>query len=192
MPAPLLVHFLGVPTGPYRVLAQRAVAGTGLPLTEAVSVQEGAPPIAAKSSWCLRGVTSHQRYTQRHEADGLRSAQAGLGRPEATHAALIPIKKSAAWWELAQDERRAIFEDRSRHIADTLQYLPAIARRLHHARDLAEPFDFVTWFEFAPQHASAFDELLGKLRASEEWQYVEREVEVRLVRSADQVTATTT
>ena len=40
-----------------------------------------------------------------------------LGRPEATCAALIPIKKSAAWWELTQEERRQIFEDKSHHIA---------------------------------------------------------------------------
>jgi chlorite dismutase len=43
--------------------------------------------------------------------------QAPLGRREATFAALIPIKKSAAWWELTQEQRRAIFEDKSRHIA---------------------------------------------------------------------------
>jgi hypothetical protein len=36
-----------------------------------------------------------------------------LGRPEATLAALIPIKKSVARWVLAQDERRAMFKERS-------------------------------------------------------------------------------
>ncbi len=92
--------------------------------------------------------------------------QAGLGRPEATCAALIPIRKSEAWWSMAQDERRAVFEDRSRHIALSMKYLPAVARRLHHARDLGEPFDFLTWFEFAPEHAAAFDDLLAELRAS--------------------------
>jgi hypothetical protein len=95
---------------------------------------------------------------------------------------MIPITKSAAWWELAQDERRAIFEDKSQHIAATLRFLPAIARRLHHGRDLGEPFDFVTWFEFAPEHSGLFDDLLGLLRATEEWRYVEREVELRLTR----------
>jgi len=66
-----------------------------------------------------------------------------------------------------------------------LKYLPPVARRLHHCRDLAEdpPFDFLTWFEFAPQYASAFDELLVELRASEEWCYVDREVELRVSRS---------
>jgi hypothetical protein len=107
---------------------------------------------------------------------------APLGRAEATLAAMIPIRKSEAWWALAQDERRAIFEDRSGHIASTLRFLPAIARRLHHSRDLGEPFDFITWFEYAPAHAPLFDELVGLLRSTEEWTYVEREVDVRIER----------
>jgi chlorite dismutase len=95
---------------------------------------------------------------------------------------LIPIRKSDAWWELAQDERRAIFEGRSAHIAIGSRYLPAIARRLYHGRDLGEPFNFLTWFEFSPQDAGAFDDLVGRLRETEEWRHVAREVEVRLSR----------
>jgi len=57
----------------------------------------------------------------------------------ATFAALIPIRKSEAWWSLAQDERRALFEETSRHIAIGMEYLPGIARRLHRARELGEP-----------------------------------------------------
>ena len=112
------------------------------------------------------------------------AVQESLGRPAASHAALIPIRKSAAWWQLTQDERRAIFEQSSRHTAIGLRYLPAVARRLHHCRDLGEdePFDFLTWFEFAPADAAHFDELLAALRATPEWDFVEREVEVRLER----------
>ena len=60
-----------------------------------------------------------------------------------------------------------------------MDYLPAIARRLHHCRDLSEsePFDFLTWFEFEEKHTAEFDKLLARLRASEEGKYVEREVE---------------
>jgi chlorite dismutase len=183
MANPLRVHFLGGTAGRFRVLDARAIVGEPLPPVSHVEVRE-APTLAEPAhSWLLRGVTGHQRYVERAEGAALRAVQAGLGRPEATHAAFIPIRKSAAWWELAQDERRAIFEDRSHHIAATLKYLPAVARRLHHARELGEPFDFLTWFEFAPQHAGMFDDLLGLLRASEEWSYVEREVELRLLRS---------
>ncbi len=65
-----------------------------------------------------------------------------------------------------------------------MKYLPAIARRLHHCRDLAEPeaFDFLTWFEYAPTDESAFEDLLAALRASQEWTYVDHEVDIRLVR----------
>jgi chlorite dismutase len=106
-----------------------------------------------------------------------------LGRPESTRAALIPITKSEAWWDLAQDERRRIFEESSHHVATGLEYLPEIARRLRHGRDLGEPFDFLTWFEFAPEHAAALEELVLRLRATEEWTYVEREIDLRLARS---------
>jgi chlorite dismutase len=95
---------------------------------------------------------------------------------------LIPIRKSAAWWALAQDERRDVLEGRSRHIATGLEYLPAVARSLFHCRDLGEPFDFLTWLEFAPEHAPAFERLVDALRKSDEWRYVEREVDIRLVR----------
>jgi len=105
-----------------------------------------------------------------------------LGRRESTCAALIPIRKSRAWWALLADERRAVFEDRSHHIARSLPYLPRIARRTHHGRDLGEPFDFLTWFEFAPGDAPALEDLLEVLRNTEEWSYVDREVDIRLSR----------
>ncbi len=114
----------------------------------------------------------------------MRERQEGLGRPQARLAALIPIRKSAAWWELAQDERRAIFEEQSHHTGIGLRYLPGVARQLYHARDLGEAFDFLTWFEFAPEHAQAFDDLLAALRSTVEWSFVEREVEIRLEREA--------
>jgi chlorite dismutase len=108
--------------------------------------------------------------------------QQGLGRPETTGAALIPITKKAEWWELTQDERRSIFEVRSRHIAVGLEYLPAISRRLHHGRDLGEEFDFLTWFEYRQADTTAFEDLVGRLRETEEWAYVEREIDIRLTR----------
>ncbi len=132
----------------------------------------------------LRGITSSERYVTGEEKQQLAAKQPCLGRPEATCAALIPVRKTAAWWGLAQDERRRIFEEGSSHIKTGLKYLPAVARRLHHRRDLAEdePFDFLTWFEFAPSDSGAFDELVAELRVSEEWTYVDRESDIRLMR----------
>src|SRR5437879_4386029 len=86
------------------------------------------------------------------------------------------------WWALSQDQRRAIFEETSHHIATGVEYLPAVARRLHHGRDLGESFRFLTWFEFSPEDAAGFDELVGRLRATGEWSYVTRAVDIRLKR----------
>ena len=177
MPPPLPVTFAAGSAGPWHIERLSPVAGPGLPAATHLAMTD-----LPGASWRLREVVSHPRYSTAVELKTLAGVQAGLGRPEATCAALIPIRKSEAWWSMAQDERRAVFEDRSRHIALSMKYLPAIARRLHHARDLGEPFDFLTWFEFAPEHEAAFDDLLGELRASPEWTYVEREVDIRVRR----------
>ena len=136
------------------------------------------------AKWFLRGTTSNGRYVIRQEKEQLPANLPALGQPQATCAALIPIRKTASWWALAQDERRRIFEENSNHVALGLRYLPAVARRLHHCRDLGEnePFDFVTWFEYVPSDAAAFDELVAELRATEEWTYVDREIDIRVVR----------
>jgi hypothetical protein len=181
---PLLVAFAGGRSGPWRIERIERVSGEPLQAAARLSVVEGAAAARAGdgAAWVLRGVTSNERYVTRREHDELAARQPPLGRPGSTRAALIPIKKSGAWWELAQDERRRIFEESSRHVASGLEYLPAVARRLHHGRDLGEPFDFLTWFEFAPEDATYFEELVRRLRATEEWSYVEREVDLRLAR----------
>jgi len=173
------VTFVAGDAGRWKIDRIVAVTGATLPGASRLEMVDGT---AGQGVWSLRGVAGHARYVERHEKTQLDALSPPLGRPEASRAALIPITKSAAWWALPQDERRAIFEGRSRHIADTLAWLPRIARLLHHSRDLGEPFDFLTWFEFAPEHEAAFDELLVMLRAREEWRYVEREVDVRLSR----------
>jgi hypothetical protein len=182
MPRPLHVSFAFGAAGEWRVDDIRKVAGESLPGAERLAVTErldGPGPSAAST---LRGVVSNARYASRLELDALGARQEGLGRLSATRAALIPIRKSEAWWALAQDERRAVMEERSSHIAIGLDYLPGVARRLHHCRELAEPFDFLTWFEYSPEHSDAFEALTARLRETEEWAYVDREVDVRLSR----------
>jgi len=179
--------FVGGAEGPWRVERLDAVTGPPLQGVERVKVVEGpaATGSFAGSAWVLRGAASYERYVRRVEHDDLAARSPELGRPEATRAALIPISKSSAWWALPQDERREIFEERSHHIATGLGYVPAIARRLHHGRDLGEPFDFLTWFEYASADADAFEDLVARLRRIEHWRYVTREVDIRLVRVED-------
>jgi chlorite dismutase len=184
MAAIIPVSFVGAETGSYRVLRMNTVLGAPLAAVAAVTPHPSHLPDSAPGvTWVLRGTNSAVRYVERAEAQALAAVQPAIGRPNCSHAALIPIRKSDAWWNLTQDERRAIFEARSNHIASCLKYLPAIARRLHHSRELGEPFDFLTWFEYEAQHAQLFEELVQMLRATEEWNYVDGEIDIRLVKS---------
>ncbi|MEO8018746.1 MAG: chlorite dismutase family protein [Pseudomonadota bacterium] len=181
--SPLLVRFVAGRSGRWDVTSISCRSTEALGSAPRLEVLEGeAARTTRPCFWQLRGVTSHLRYTTASESVALKAVQPPLARPSATRAALIPIRKSAEWWQKPQDERRAVYEERSRHTSIGMEYLPRIARRLHHCRDLGEPFDFLTWFEFAPEDEAAFDELLARLRATEEWRYVDREVEVRLTR----------
>jgi len=184
--APRLFSFAGGDTGEWVIDQMLPVCGAPLASVTHLQVAAGpAVPPPGGPTWLLRGITSNERYVVRDEKAALVGRQEGLGRAASTRAALIPIRKNAAWWALTQDERRTIFEAQSRHIAIGMKYLPAVARRLHHCRDLGpdEPFDFLTWFEYAPGDAAAFDELVQSLRDSPEWAYVEREVDIRLTRA---------
>jgi chlorite dismutase len=184
MAKPLTVTFSAGRSGIWHVDRIVAVCGEGLPAADRLTVFEDAEDHPEQdSNWRLRGVTSNARYTNRPELNALVAAQPTLHRPYATCAALIPIRKTTAWWDLAQDERRAIFEEQSHHIKIGHDYLPGVARRLHHSRDLGEPFDFLTWFEYAPEQAGAFEAMLHRLRGTAEWRYVDREVDIRLRRS---------
>lgn len=178
--------FIGGDIGPWFITKMAAITGESLPVAKRLEIVSGfAIPSDAPVAWALCGITSNERYVTREEKEQLVAKQQGVGRPEATCAALLPLRKNALWWALTQDERRDILEKRSKHINIGLRYLPAIARRLHHCRDLSEhePFDFLTWFEYAPAYEAEFDTLVAELRASEEWKYVEREVDIRVVRA---------
>lgn len=181
---PRLYTYVGGKTGRWAVVSSKTIVGEPLPLVERIDMIHGAvaaPPADAK--WVLRGVGTNERYSTRAEKTRI-SIQLPLGRPDANYGAFIPIRKNAKWWALTQDERRALFEERSKHISIGFKYLPAIARRLNHCRDLSdnEPFDFLTIFDYPKKDASAFDDLLAELRATEEWKYVDREFDIRLVR----------
>jgi chlorite dismutase len=180
---PQAATFVGGRKGVWKVTGMETINGPPLEKIQRLEVISGLmAKVPSGAKWLLRGVTSSERYTTRREHQKLIARQPKLGRPEATLAALIPITKSASWWNLSQDERRRIFETRSGHIRTGLKYVPTIARRLYHSRDIGEPFDFLTWFEFAPSGESAFNDLVTELRKTEEWNHVEREVDIRLSR----------
>jgi hypothetical protein len=177
-----MISFVGAAQGLWNVIAMKTLAGEPIEPIRKIDIIKGEvpAPVNEKSTWILRAFISNLRYTSRSEKNDLDQKSKGLGRPEFNRAALIPIKKSKEWWLLAQDERRKIFEEDSRHIRTSANYLGVISRQLHHCRDIGEPFDFLTWFEFSSEHDNKFDELCDILRNTEEWKYVVREVDIRL------------
>ncbi len=175
--------FVGGDEGQWRVVSMSVLKGEALEGVSRLSIEQSAPSKIVKGRWSLKGFTSNVRYTEKREREKLNAVQVPLGRAEATCAALIPIRKNEQWWNLAQDERRKIFEAQSHHTEIGLKYLPAVARKLYHCRDIGEPFDFLTWFEFAPAHANMFNDLLFHLRQSDEWSYIDREIDIRLVKN---------
>lgn len=187
MAARVWVDYAAGSAGEWAITRVAAVRGAGLAAAPRLATRVRAldAPAAAPAGevWCLGGVASHRRYTHEVEDLALVAASPPLDRPACRHACLIPMSKSEAWWDLAQDRRRAVFEETSQHIAVGLRYLPAIARRLVHGREVGGAFDFLTWFEFAPADEPAFDALLAGMRATPEWDYVSREVEIRLTRA---------
>jgi len=181
-----LFSFNGGDTGPWRVTEMKSIIGEPLPAIKKLSINSGTGSLLDQNPvWNLRGITSNERYVDRNERTQIVDKQLELGRSDATCAALISIRKNDAWWALTQDERLNIFKQQSRHTEIGLQTFPELARRLHHCRDLSEhePFDFITWFEYPPQHEALFNRLLAALRATPEWEYVDREMDIRLVRN---------
>lgn len=178
-----LFSYVGGTTGPWQVTQATTRCGAILPIASHVRITTGQlDRVPAGTAWILSGVVSNSRYVAREEIDPFLLNGVSSGRSEASCAAIIPIRKSPEWWRLAHDERREIVAARRWHLSSGLKFLPAIARRLRHGRELGENFDFVTWFEYAPQDSSIFEEMLWALRASEEWQYVDREIDIRLIR----------
>ena len=101
---PRLFTFVGGNTGPWSVIKFRTVIGEPIPEPKRLDIINGpVPALPLGAQWLLRGVTSNVRYVERGEKAQLESKQASLGRPEATHGALIPIRKTAKWWSLTQD-----------------------------------------------------------------------------------------
>src|SRR3954447_26732117 len=96
--------------GPFRIDSIRAHRGEPLLSAARLLVRPGGlTPLSADAgavSWALAGATGAPRYTVRREQDALTSVQEGLGRPQASQAAFIGLRKSDAWWSLAADERR--------------------------------------------------------------------------------------
>lgn len=133
------------------------------------------------------GVTQHLQYTDAPQRRDLQTdAAKELPPSPQTITVIIPIRKSAAWWDLAQDERNAFFRKSAAcegHTSIGLKYAQRIFRRLYHCRYLesAPAFDFITYFEFPEELTDDFIHLVRMLRdvnQNPEWAYVDAEAEI--------------
>ena len=99
--------FVGGGIGDWIVRSATAVSGETLPFAECVAVRDGRIPSPDGAAWTLVGVAGHARYVTTGEQTALSVVSSPLGRQDSRAAALMPIRKTEAWWALAQDERRA-------------------------------------------------------------------------------------
>lgn len=87
---------------------------------------------------------------------------------ENPYAVVIPIKKSAEWWGLDQQQRAAMMQE---HTAATLPFLKTVKRKLYHSSGLGD-VDFITYFE-TPK-LEDFHNLVLSLEKVKEFHYTRR------------------
>ena len=104
------------------------------------------------------------------------------------NAIIMPIRKTAAWWQKSTLERHSYFYPHIDHASATPvkghalaaeKGIPSLFRRVYHNPDgyeRAGEFDFVTYFECDDEALPVFDQVLAALRdfhQNPEWRYVE-------------------
>lgn len=137
----------------------------------------------------IEGVERPLRYTslELHEFAYRRAAPRQPGRV-ATHAIVLPVRKTAAWWALPPLERQTFFyphvDERTGcrvpgHALAAEAGIGTLFRRLYHNPDgygrPGEP-DFIAYFECPETHLDTFARVHGALRDTSqnpEWRYVE-------------------
>lgn len=129
------------------------------------------------------GRSQSLQYTSPEQQAALAHAHGEFGAGATT--VIIPIRKSEAWWGLSAEDRRAHFRVGAGHTHTGAPYVDRVYRKLYHSRSMGLPYDFVTYFEFAPEDAGYFRDLLQELRdqnRNPEWRYVEWECEIWLTK----------
>lgn len=105
----------------------------------------------------------------------------------ARHAIILPMSKTAAWWDKSALERHSYFyphhDESSRasvkgHAVAAEAGIRKIVRRLYHNPDGYQregEYDFITYFECSDENLPVFDTICGALRderQNPEWKYV--------------------
>lgn len=115
----------------------------------------------------LVGVTKPLNYITKDKSAEL---NAGLSSASYTgdaprYSIVVPIKKSAEWWNLSDEQR---LKEMETHTHPTLQYLVNVKRKLYHSTGLDDT-DFITYFE--TNDLGAFNNLMLSLAKVPENKY---------------------
>jgi hypothetical protein len=143
----------------------------------------------AAGVFAVEGVERPHRYTN-HELHDFAFRRAPVRRPgrAATHALLLPVRKTAAWWEIPPLERSVFFyphvDARSGlpargHVVSAAEGIPTLFRRLYHNPDGYQregEFDFLAYFECRQEDLDIFGRVHRALQdtaQNPEWRYVQ-------------------
>ena len=158
------------------------------PIKQYEAVLRALVQTAGGSVETLAGVMRPRSYTS-HAMTQFAYAHAMASGPGDKYplAAVTPMNKTAAWWEMDFLHRESFFLPRydeneemvvKGHALASAAGVPCINRRLVHAQEgygLAGNYDFVGYFEFAEADAPVFREVMAGLRDTRqnpEWKYV--------------------
>ena len=114
------------------------------------------------------GVIRDTVYTpEAPDLDAELTARTYEGPDPPRYAIMVPVRKTAEWWTLGDEERLELMRE---HIEPTIEYLDRVRRQLYHASGLCD-VDFVTYFE--TDDLTAFQDLYRDLQSIPEYRYVE-------------------
>jgi hypothetical protein len=136
----------------------------------------------------LDGAERGTRYTsaEMHNYAYKPAVSRASGRT-ARNAVILPMNKTAAWWEKTALERHSYFYPHHAdgtgaavkgHAQSAEAGIKTIYRKLYHNPDGYQrdgEFDFITYFECTDEHLATFDHICGALRderQNPEWKYV--------------------
>ena len=137
----------------------------------------------------LEGATRNPRYSSAemvHYAN--RGAPPRRSGRLARNAIIIPVRKSADWWQKSTLERHSYFYPHVDHVSAgpvkghaqaAEKGIPSLFRRIYHNPDgyeRANEFDFLTYFECDDESLPVFEQVMTSLRdfhQNPEWRYVE-------------------
>ncbi|MGH9218277.1 MAG: hypothetical protein ACRD1W_03185 [Vicinamibacterales bacterium] len=137
----------------------------------------------------LEGATRNPRYSSAemvHYAN--RGAPPRRSGRLARNAIIIPVRKSADWWQKSALERHSYFYPHVDHASASPvkghaqaaeKGIPSLFRRIYHNPDgyqRPNEFDFLTYFECDDESLPVFEQVMTSLRdfhQNPEWRYVE-------------------